>query len=87
MTTLETLETLARRAVTAVRDAAHRAEKYNDYGSVMGIQDEAEEILEQLRTDLHKACRLARRLICRIDKWEAGERDVAMLRRQEDDTR
>jgi len=75
----ETIHELSYRALAAITEAKLRVAPYNDFGSVLGAQDEITEIVEELYTDLHKACRRARRLIARIDKWEDGDRTVTML--------
>jgi len=75
-----TTEELAFRATRALKDAAKRADPYNDFGGVMGIQDELGEIFEELEADLRKASRRARRLVSRIEKLEAGELKVELLK-------
>jgi hypothetical protein len=74
-----TIEDLATRAVAALKEAEKMAHRYNDFGSVMGIQDELHEIYEELSADLCKASRRSKRLITRIIHWEAGNMDVPML--------
>ena len=79
----ESLEELAVRTLAKVREAIRAADPYNDFGSILGAQDETTEIVEDLYSDLHRASRRARRLLARIAKWEAGEREVGMLRPRE----
>ena len=75
-----TTEDLAFRATRALKDAAKRADPYNDFGGVMGIQDELGEIFEELESDLRKTCRRCRRLVSRIEKLEAGHLTVDLLK-------
>ena len=79
MATTPKLEERSFRTVEAVRAALDAAMKYNDFGSVLGAQDEASEIYETLMSDLGRAATRARRLSQRIRKWNEGERDVPLL--------
>jgi len=74
------LEERAFRAVEAFRSAEKAADNYNDFGSVLGVQDEITEICETLMHDLGRAATRSRRLENRIKAWEKGERTVSMLR-------
>ena len=75
----ETLEAVAIDAVAKVRELQQIAHAYNDYGGVLGVREEVEEIVDTLIRDLRRARRLARRLGLRVQKWEAGERNVDLL--------
>lgn len=68
------------RANSLLNEAAKRADPYNDFGGVLGIQDELGEISERFEEDLKECARRCRRLINRIEKWEKGERSPTMLR-------
>lgn len=76
----ESLNDLLIRAARLLYEATQKAAPYNDFGSALGIIDEATHLTEDLTADLHRACRRARDLTRRIEKWEAGHRDVLMLR-------
>lgn len=73
------LEIRASRAICAIRDAFEASNKYNDFGSVLGAQDEVTDIYETLMKDLGHAATRARRLKLRIDLWEKGEREAPLL--------
>ena len=73
------LEERSSRAVEAVRAAMAAAHKYNDFGSVLGAQDEVMEIYETLMADLARAACRARRVKRRIELWEKGDRDAPLL--------
>jgi len=55
------------------------AQKYNDFGSVLGAQDEVMEIYETLMADLARAACRARRIKRRIELWETGDRNAPLL--------
>lgn len=76
----ETLAEKAQRTLAALAAAEEAAEKYNDFGSVMGIQDDIGQIRDDLHRALGSACVRATRLNSRIKAWESGERSVDMLR-------
>jgi hypothetical protein len=73
------LDALAVRAVTCLSRCQRSADKYNDYGSVMAIRDEVEEIESDLRAALYSATRRSRRLSRRIELWESENREVDLL--------
>ena len=79
MSNEQTLEEAAFRAVEAVRAAIEAARKYNDFGSVLGAQDEASEIHNHILLDLGRAATRARRLKRRIELWDSGKREVDLL--------
>jgi hypothetical protein len=76
----ESLAEQAQRTLATFAEAEAAAEKYNDFGSIMGIQDETECIREELRRALGRAALRSRRLKLRINAWEGGERRVEKLR-------
>jgi hypothetical protein len=73
------LEDLAEKATQLVRSAINAAKKYNDFGSVLGAQDEAADIQETLLDDLGRSATRAQRLSRRIQKWETGDRTAPLL--------
>lgn len=75
----ETLESLAIDTVARVNELLKITHNYNDFGGVMGVRDEADEIMETLNRDLRRARRTAARLKSRVAKWEAGDRSVDLL--------
>ena len=77
--TQETLESLAIDTIARVNELLKLTHNYNDFGGVMGIRDEVEDITETLHRDLRRARRMAARLKSRVAKWEAGDRSVDLL--------
>lgn len=75
----ETINDLLIRAGAMLRDAEGSAHKFNDSGGVHGFDDESCDIRETLRRALHDCCRRSRRLIRRIEKYDAGEREAELL--------
>lgn len=75
----EKLEELAIRAVSTFKEADKAAHPFNDFGSVLGAQDEIEEIHSELERALRSACRKSARLSRRIKLWNDGEREVSLL--------
>lgn len=68
------MDTIAR-----VNELLKLTHNYNDFGGVMGVRDEVDEITETLHRDLRRARRTAARLKSRVAKWEAGDRTVDLL--------
>lgn len=62
----------AERAVNLLFEVEKLAEPFNDYGSVMGIQDELDSIYKDLKETLYSSCTRSRRLIKRIELWNEG---------------
>jgi hypothetical protein len=73
------LDALAVRDITCLSRCQRSADKYNDYGSVMAIRDEVEEIESDIRAALYSATRRSRRLSRRIELWESENREVDLL--------
>ena len=66
-------------AIATMAEAQKRADAYNDHGSAMGICAEMYSLHAALDKALQDIARRAQHLIKRIDKWEAGERDVTLM--------
>jgi len=67
------------RALQHIADLRASTEKYNDFGSVMGIMDEYEEIYRKFVESLHECSRRSKYLKRRIELWESGDRQVLQL--------
>lgn len=79
----EALEELAISTVAEVTAAKRAVYPFNDFGSVLGAQDDIEAIYDDLQKALRSARCRAARLQNRINKWNAGDRQVSMLRKPE----
>lgn len=75
----ESINDIAVRTLQSVKEAQQAARKYNDFGSILGFQDEATEIQNDLERALRSTCVRASRLKCRIEKWESGNHKVEVL--------
>lgn len=74
-----TLEQRVIQAADAVTKAINDSFPFNDFGSVLGAQDEAGDIYATFLADIGRAATRARRLSNRIRNWNAGNRNVTML--------
>ena len=75
----ESIADLVVRTMEMVKDAQKAAHKYNDFGSMLGIQDEATDLYADLERALHATCKRARRLKGRIERYESGDHVVPLL--------
>jgi len=75
----EKIEELAIRAISTFREADKAAHPFNDFGSVLGAQDEIEEIHSDLERALRAVYRKSTRLKRRIQLWNDGNREVSAL--------
>lgn len=75
----ETLESLAMDTIARVNELLKLTHNYNDFGGVMGVRDDVDEITDTLHQDLRRARRMTARLKSRVAKWEAGDRTVDLL--------
>ena len=75
----ETTEQQAGRILLALAQLREVCAKYNDYGSALGAVEESEDIEDDLKAALRSTGRRTRRLVARIKKWEAGDRDALLL--------
>ena len=73
------ITSIAHRALAHLEQAMAAVENYNDHGSVLGAFEGAEDIHNDLADALRRCSERSQRLVARIEKWEAGEREVAML--------
>jgi hypothetical protein len=71
-----TLNDLTLKAMVSLTKAQEVAQPYNDFGSVLGAQDELNRIENDLRDQLQKTLVDSDRLRRRVTKWEAGDREV-----------
>lgn len=75
----ESINDIAVRTLQIVKEAQQAAHKYNDFGSILGLQDEATEIQNDLERALRSTFVRASRLKYRIEKWESGDHKVELL--------
>ena len=75
----ESIADLMVRAHAMVKDAQAAAHKYNDFGSILGAQDEATDLENDLENSLLAICKRARRLKSRIERYESGDHSVPLL--------
>lgn len=70
---------VAVRALKLLDELEKLADPFNDYGSVMGIQDELDEIYKDTKDALYSTCRRSKRLKKRIQLWNEGNLTVDKL--------